>query len=147
MKVCTKLSIPYLSLHLWLQVCGSFPLMQETKSISYSDLQVEPQHILAVQVLPSLPAVSVQGTAVLWWHWPGAWGIHSPVPCAAEMEPGDPSAQLGLCQGCCATSSPKLQITALSVFIHCTGPMKMLQSSSSWGCWAPPHSGTCTQWL
>lgn len=47
-KVCIKASIPYSSLYLWPQVCGSFLLMYERKSISYSNLQVEPDHILAV---------------------------------------------------------------------------------------------------
>lgn len=61
MKVCTKVSIPYLSLHLWLQVCGSFSLTQETKSISCSDLQVEPRHILAVPPLCRCCSLPVQG--------------------------------------------------------------------------------------
>lgn len=47
-KVCIKLSISYLSLHLWPQVCGNFLLMYERKSISYFNLQGEPNPVLAV---------------------------------------------------------------------------------------------------
>lgn len=152
-KVCTKLSIPYLSLHLWLQVCGSFPLMQETRSTSYSKLQVKPKHVPAVPpgcrcCPPSLRQL---------WLWRGQQrcggtdlgcvGFTLGVPCAAETEPGDPSALLPLCRGCCATSSSKWQMPPLrSVFpSHCMGPMKTLQSS--WGLSSTPNSGTCTQWL
>lgn len=116
------------------------------KSVSCSNLQVEPNHVLAVPPFPAVPAaaLAVEGTAVMWWHWLGRVGFTLCVPCAAEMEPGHPSALLALCQGCCAPSSSKLQISSLhSVFSSpCTGPMEMLQSKAPEGCRAPPNSGT-----
>lgn len=158
MKVCTKLSIPYLSLHLWLQVCGSFPLMQETKSISYCNVQVKPKHILAVPPRCSCCPPSLHHLQQLWlWRgqqWCGGtdlgpvgftlmslvllkWSLVVPQPCWV-----------------CARAAVPLPAPTYKCH-HCTqcfhhtaqAPWKCFKATALEGCRAPPNSGTCTQWL
>lgn len=125
-------------MYLWLQVCRVSPLM-ETKSISFSNLQVEPKHILAVApgcrcCPPSLQFLQQlclcrDSRDVLALTW-DVWVLHSVSPVLLTWS-------LVIPQPCwvCAISSSRLQMPSLHwVFSpHCTGPMKMLQSNSSWG--------------
>lgn len=95
--------------------------MQETKSISFSNLQEELKWLLgAGAALPPCSfctALALEGQQGCAGTDLGRVGFTLSVPCAAEMEPGDPSALLGLCQGCSATSSSRLQMPSLhSVF-------------------------------
>lgn len=130
MKVCTKLSIPYLSLHLWLQVCGSFPLMQETKSISFSNLPVELKCLLgAGAALPPCSFCSSSGsggTGRMCWHWPGVSGFHTQCPLCCwngawwSLSPAGSVPGL-LCHFQLLTANA---ITPLSVFITLHRPYK-----------------------
>lgn len=117
-KICIKLSIPYLSCISGFGFVGVSPLM-ETKSISFSNLQVEPKHILAVApgcrcCPPSLQFLQQlclcrDSRDVLALTW-DVWVLHSVSLVLLKWS-------LVIPQPCwvCAISSSRLQMPSLSV--------------------------------
>lgn len=158
-KVCIKLSIPYLSLHLWPQVCGSFLLMYERKSISHSNLQGEPNPVLAV---PPGCRCCPRSLLVLQQLWPwrgqqwcagtdlGSVGFHTRCPSHCWNGAWWSLSPPWVC------ARPAVPLTALNYrWHHCTqcfhhtaqALWKCFKATALEGWRAPPNSGTCTQWL
>lgn len=131
MKICTKLSIPghYISGFRFVGVSLSCRRQNPFPALI---CKWNPSTSLLCRCCP--PSLQFLGRGQQWCGGTelGRGGFTPPVPCAAEMIP-EPS---WLCARA-AVPLPALNYKCQhlhSVFSsHCTGPMKMLPSNSSWG--------------